>query len=87
MDNITKDNITDPNLHFHFIDALVDKIKDGHNFVITYNINEKRQKMVDGWPADTDDSAARLDWKWKASHDLNKGLNNYLIPDIKKDEK
>ncbi len=62
-------------------------IKIFSNTNITYNINKKRQKMVDGWPADTDDSAARLDWKWKASHDLNKGLNNYLIPDIKKDEK
>ena len=53
------------------------------NTEITYNINTKRQQMIDGWPKDTDDSAAKLDWNWKATHDLNRGLNNYLIPDLK----
>ena len=50
---------------------------------IRYKINEKRQKMIDGWPADTDDSAARKEWNWQPTHTLDKGLNEYLIPDLK----
>ena len=51
---------------------------------IEYDINEKRQNMVDSWPADTDDSAARSDWNWNPRHDLDTGLTEYLIPDMKK---
>ena len=51
---------------------------------IKYKVNEKRQKMVDGWPMDTDDSVAKKEWDWKPSHDLDKGLSEYLIPDLKK---
>jgi nucleoside-diphosphate-sugar epimerase len=48
-----------------------------------YNINEKRQEMVDGWPMDTDDLAAKKEWNWHPYHDLDKGLGEYLIPDLK----
>ena len=51
---------------------------------IKYKVNEKRQKMVDGWPMDTDDSVAKKEWDWQPSHDLDKGLSEYLIPDLKK---
>jgi nucleoside-diphosphate-sugar epimerase len=50
---------------------------------IKYKVNEKRQKMVDGWPMDTDDSAAKEEWKWQPIHDLDNGLSKYLIPDLK----
>ena len=50
---------------------------------IEYEVNEKRQKMVDGWPMDTDDSAAQKEWNWQPVHDLNNGLSKYLIPDLK----
>ena len=50
---------------------------------IRYEINEKRQKMVDGWPEDTDDSAARQEWNWQPIHTLDRGLNEYLIPELK----
>ena len=50
---------------------------------IEYEVNEKRQNMVDSWPADTDDSAARSDWRWNPQHDLETGMKEYLIPDIK----
>ncbi len=50
---------------------------------ITYRITEKRQEMVDSWPMDTDDSKAREDWQWKPEHDLDNGLRNYLVPDLK----
>ena len=50
---------------------------------IEYEVNEKRQKMVYGWPMDTDDSAAQKEWDWNPYHDLDKGLGEYLIPDLK----
>ena len=59
-------------------------MKNFLNAIIEYDINEKRQKMVDSWPADTDDSAARADWNWKPKYDLETGLNKYLIPELKK---
>ena len=50
---------------------------------IKYEVNEKRQKMVNSWPMDTDDSAAKKEWDWHPYHDLDKGLGEYLIPDLK----
>ena len=53
------------------------------NAKIGYKISEKRQKMVDGWPMDTDDSAAKEEWNWKPMYDLDNGLSEYLIPELK----
>ena len=39
--------------------------------------------MVDGWPIDIDDSAAKKEWNWQPVHDLDNGLNEYLIPNLK----
>ncbi|MDP6852878.1 MAG: NAD-dependent epimerase/dehydratase family protein [Candidatus Marinimicrobia bacterium] len=50
---------------------------------IGYHITEKRQKMVDSWPLDTDDSKAREDWRWKPVHGLDNGLKDYLVPELK----
>jgi len=54
------------------------------NAKIEYEVNKKRQNMVDTWPADTDDRAARTDWNWMPKYDLETGLSEYLIPDMKK---
>ena len=51
---------------------------------ISYSINEKRQNIVDSWPADTNDSTAQNEWGWKPNHNLEKGLSEYLIPDLSK---
>ena len=51
---------------------------------IEYDVNEKRQKMVDSWPVDIDDRAARSDWNWNPKYDLETGMKEYLIPDVKK---
>ena len=53
------------------------------NTKIGYEINDKRQKMVDGWPMDTDDSAAKKEWNWQSFHNLDNVLGEYLIPDLK----
>ena len=51
---------------------------------IDFIINEKRQSIVDSWPAQVDDSKARNDWDWEPEHDFDSAFENYLIPEIKK---
>ena len=53
-------------------------------FSLEYIINKDRQKMVDSWPTDLNDSAAQKDWGWNAMYNLKSGLRDYLIPNIKK---
>jgi threonine 3-dehydrogenase len=49
---------------------------------ITYEPHLKRQAIVDTWPQDMDDSAARRDWGWKPDYDLHRAFEEYLIPTI-----
>jgi threonine 3-dehydrogenase len=49
---------------------------------ITFKVHEKRQKIVDSWPAEIDDSAARRDWGWQPDYDLERSFGEYLIPAI-----
>ena len=51
---------------------------------ITYKIDEKRQGIVDSWPADVNDSAARADWGHAPTYDFRAAFGEYLIPSIKK---
>jgi len=50
---------------------------------ITFEPDPRRQKIVDTWPADVDDSAAQADWGWKPDYDIDRAFNGYLIPKIK----
>lgn len=49
---------------------------------ITYRIDEKRQGIVDSWPADVDDGAARADWGFRPEYDFDRAFREYLIPTI-----
>lgn len=49
---------------------------------ITYKTDEKRQGILDSWPADVDDSAARRDWGFAPAFDFDRALREYLIPTI-----
>lgn len=49
---------------------------------ITYNPSEGRQNIVDSWPAELDDSAARRDWGWQPDYDVDRAFEEYLIPTI-----
>jgi len=49
---------------------------------ITFKVDEKRQGIVDSWPADVDDSAARRDWGFAPQYDFEKAFRDYLIPTI-----
>lgn len=51
---------------------------------ITYKVHASRQGIVDSWPADVDDTAARTDWDWSPDYDQNRAFNEYLIPAIQK---
>jgi nucleoside-diphosphate-sugar epimerase len=51
---------------------------------ITTRVDIKRQGIVDTWPADVDDSAARQDWGLQPKFDLRRAFQEYLIPTIRK---
>ncbi len=42
-----------------------------------------RQHIVDSWPGDIDDSAARHDWGWSPDYDQTRSFDEYLIPAIR----
>ncbi len=50
---------------------------------ISYEIDGRRQGIVDSWPADINDHAAQRDWGWSADYDADRAFNEYLIPNIK----
>ncbi len=51
---------------------------------ISFYPDVKRQGIVDSWPADLDDSAARRDWGWQPDYDLERSFSEYLVPNIMK---
>ncbi|MGA1605865.1 MAG: NAD-dependent epimerase/dehydratase family protein [Planctomycetota bacterium] len=50
---------------------------------ITFAPDTQRQAIVDSWPADVDDGAARRDWGFAPRHDLAKAFDDYLVPSIR----
>jgi nucleoside-diphosphate-sugar epimerase len=50
---------------------------------IAWAIDPKRQRIVDSWPADVDDSAARRDWGFSPRYDFQRAFSEYLIPTIR----
>ncbi len=50
---------------------------------ITWNVDAKRQGIIDTWPADVDDSAARRDWGFAPRFDFAHAFTEYLIPRIR----
>jgi nucleoside-diphosphate-sugar epimerase len=51
---------------------------------ITWENDLKRQGIVDSWPEDVDDSAARQDWGFAPRYDFTRAFSEYLIPTIRK---
>jgi len=49
---------------------------------ITFQPDLKRQGIIDTWPSDTDDSAARRDWGWQPEYTLERSFQDYLVPNI-----
>ncbi len=50
---------------------------------ITTQPDVRRQGIVDSWPADVDDSAARRDWGYAQKYDLERAFSDYLVPKIR----
>jgi len=51
---------------------------------ISFSPDDKRQAIVDTWPEDVDDSAARRDWGFMPVFDERRAFEEYLIPVIRK---
>jgi threonine 3-dehydrogenase len=49
---------------------------------IAFKPDLRRQGIVDTWPIDIDDSAARRDWGWRPDYDVSRAFHEYLIPNI-----
>ncbi len=62
-----------------FLDALRRRWPDAK---VTFVPHEKRQAIVDSWPADVNDEAAREDWGWSPEYDLKRALEEYLLPGV-----
>lgn len=50
---------------------------------ITYSVDVKRQSIVDSWPEDVDDTAARRDWEFSPAYDFDRAFHEYLIPTVR----
>ncbi len=51
---------------------------------IEFAPDDKRQAIVDSWPADVDDTPARDDWGLSPEFDGARAFSEYLIPQIRK---
>jgi nucleoside-diphosphate-sugar epimerase len=51
---------------------------------VAFKVDPKRQAIVDSWPSDVDDRAARHDWGFDPRFDFDRAFQQYLIPNIRK---
>ena len=51
---------------------------------VTFKPDLKRQAIVDSWPADIDDGAARRDWGWQPAYNEERAFEEYLVPAVAK---
>ncbi len=49
---------------------------------IAFEPNPERQAIVDSWPAELNDGAARRDWGWQPEYDLHAAFAEYLVPAV-----
>ena len=50
---------------------------------ITFQVDPRRQGIVDTWPAEVDDAAARADWEHAPRYGFRDAFHDYLIPTIR----
>ena len=51
---------------------------------IGFEPDPERQRLVDSWPEDVDDSLAQKDWGFSPRHGLSQAMSDYLVPAMKK---
>lgn len=49
---------------------------------VNFEPDQERQVIVDTWPGQIDDSAAKRDWSWSAEYDLHRAFADYLVPAV-----
>ncbi len=59
-------------------------LREFPNAAITFDVDQRRQGIVDSWPEDVDDAAARRDWGFTPKYDLERAFAEYLMPAIHK---
>ena len=52
------------------------------NAQISFEPDQRRQGIVDSWPAGMNDRAAQKDWGWQPAYDIDRAFDEYLIPNI-----
>jgi nucleoside-diphosphate-sugar epimerase len=50
---------------------------------IDYQVDEKRQRIVDSWPEDVETGPAMADWGFAPRYDQQRAFAEYLIPNIR----
>ena len=76
-------NLTSFNPSAGEVAGLVSEAFPGAGADITFKPDSARQAIVDSWPEDVDDSAARRDWGFLPKHDLAAAFADYLLPSIR----
>jgi nucleoside-diphosphate-sugar epimerase len=59
-------------------------IRSFPNAQISFSPDIHRQAILDSWPMDIDDTAARADWGWSPEYAMQRCFEEYLVPNIKK---
>lgn len=49
---------------------------------ITFEPDRARQGILDTWPDDIDDTAARSEWGWLPDYDVDRAFDEYITPEI-----
>jgi nucleoside-diphosphate-sugar epimerase len=49
---------------------------------VRFEPDARRQSIVDSWPVEVDDAAARSDWGWEPDYDFQRAFDQYLIPAV-----
>lgn len=73
--------------HVYNITSFSPSVEEFHNeiisyfnkFILTYDINNQRQKIINSWPGLLDDSIARKDWDWKPEFNFKNAFKKYLF--------
>lgn len=63
-----------------FLEQVVKAFPDA---AVSFESDRKREAIVDSWPADLNDDAARADWGWSPEYDVERAFMEYLIPTIR----
>lgn len=58
-------------------------LRDSPGAAIVFAVDDKRQAIIDTWPADVDDSAARADWGFNPMYDFERAFHEYLMPTLR----